>query len=704
MHPIFDDTDPRRTRRRRWRAVVVCVLAALLLSPAARADTVQSSTPFSFAHTGSVSSGLISIGGTFNQSTVSSSPTLTLPQFNVALGRLTGVTVTVTTTTASFAVSPSGLLSLVSGASATRTLDYALTAGTVTGSGANAVTTSGPSLITLLGLGSAEIGGAPLSVTRNYTLASDLAQFSGSGTFTVKLTATDALSVTTLISAFNGAGFNGAGTYAGTIGVTYTFTPAQTVAGFVYGDVNHDSAMGAGEAGSGQAATVKLTAYAAGTCQAPALQAVPANPTTGAYSLGLVDAGTYCLILDDNATASDVTPGRPVGTVGTEAAGGIRLVTVAATSAVAAQNFGLFAGASIGGRVFIDNGAGGGTANDGIPNGAEAGTSAAPITVQSSGTTVASATADGDGRYTAWIPSSITGVLTIAQPLAGAVVATGGSAGTTGGSYARATHATTFTVVAGVASTGVNFGAVPLNTLLPDTVGTAAAGTVVTFAHTFTAGSAGTVTFTTSAVATPAAIAFVEAVIRDVNCNGLVDAGEPLVTAPIAVVAGQMVCVVVRESVPAGAPLDAQNAVGLSAAMTYTGATPTLSTTVARTDTTIVTTANVLQLTKQVRNVTQATGFTTSNNASPNDVLEYQIVVSNPSPGDVTAIVVNDATPTYTAFVSASCPGSLPVGIGACAVSLQPSVGAQGPVRWTFTGSLASGAQLGVTYQIRVNP
>jgi hypothetical protein len=36
-------------------------------------------------------------------------------------------------------------------------------------------------------------------------------------------------------------------------------------------------------------------------------------------------------------------------------------------------------------------------------------------------------------------------------------------------------------------------------------------------------------------------------------------------------------------------------------------------------------------------------------------------------------------------------------------VTTQPAVGAQGALKWTFTGSLASGAQLIVTYRVKVD-
>ena len=483
--------------------------------------------------------------------------------------------------------------------------------------------------------------------------------------------------------------------------VTVLGTPS--LAGSVYADVNHNTTLDTGESGTGVSGLyVKIAASVAGSCVAPATSAAAVDPTTGAYSIGAIATGSYCLILDNNNTLTDVTPSRPTGWVGTEAASGIRQVTVT-TTALDPQNFGLYNGASLTGRVFTDNGAGSGTANDGIPNGGETGVAASTVNVLSGATTVTTTTTDGSGNYTLWIPAATTGSLAISGSLANATVATGGSAGTTGGTYARTSNATTFTVTAGQAYSGVNFGSVSANTLLPDGIQTAAPGSTASFAHAFTAGSAGTVTFSTASTPAPSTVLFNEALVRDSNCNGVADAGEPFVTAPIAVTAGQVVCVIVRESIPAGAPLGAQSAVVLSAAMNYSGASPALSATVKRTDTTVVSVPNVLQLAKQVRNVTQSTAFATSNSASPNDVLEYQLTVNNPSPGAVTVIVINDSTPAYTGFVSASCPGTLPAGVTACSVTAQPTVGAQGALQWNLTGSLGSGAQLAATYQIRVN-
>ena len=61
------------------------------------------------------------------------------------------------------------------------------------------------------------------------------------------------------------------------------------------------------------------------------------------------------------------------------------------------------------GKVFIDNGAGGGTANDGVFNGGETGGAGAIVRLLSSNgaTTYASANVGGDGRYRVSIPASV---------------------------------------------------------------------------------------------------------------------------------------------------------------------------------------------------------------------------------------------------------------------------------------------------------
>ena len=240
-----------------------------------------------------------------------------------------------------------------------------------------------------------------------------------------------------------------------------------------------------------------------------------------------------------------------------------------------------------------------------------------------------------------------------------------------------------------------------VNVFQPDGAQTGMPGTVVSYPHTFNAGLAGTVSFSTSAVAIPAVPGWTQTIYRDTDCNGVINGAEgsaPL-TGPIAVNAGDVVCIVVRDSIPATAPYNAQNAISVNA--TFNG-----SQVITRHDTTTVGSAAGagLVLAKSVRNVTLGTGAGTANTARPGDVLEYTITYTNTSSGTVNAIVITDATPAFTTYLSASCGAPLPATLTGCAVTAQPAVNGAGSVVWTLGGSLLSNGSGAVLYQVKVAP
>lgn len=492
--------------------------------------------------------------------------------------------------------------------------------------------------------------------------------------------------------------------YGDDIGCVFTNTPFPGIAGTVYNDLNHNLHIDPGESGTSLTGLyVKLAPLSGGVCQSPAAGAAAVNATTGAYVEPGVSPGSYCLILDGNNTLGDVTPSLPSGWVGTEASSGIRQVTMGSTSPPV-QNFGLYQGMTLSGIVFADTGVGSGIANNGVRDGGETGIASVTVNALSGSTNVGSAATDGGGVYTVWVPATVSGSVVITPAAPTGYLATGGSAGSSGGSYSR--PSVTITASSGLTGTGVNFGLVPPNTLAPDGAQSATPGSVLFYAHQFVAGSGGTVTFSSAATAAPVVAGWSELLYRDANCNGQLDTGETQVTGTIAVTAGQTLCLLVKEFVPATAPLNAQNKVIVSAAFSYSNASPALAATQARTDITTVTLAGALRLVKLVSNQTQGSGAGTSNNASPGDTLRYQLTVSNPGSHPISQLVVTDATPAFTQFVSAACPApaSLPAGLTACSVSSKPAVGAQGEVSWTFVGSLAPGATTEVSYQVTVSP
>ena len=496
-----------------------------------------------------------------------------------------------------------------------------------------------------------------------------------------------------------GAGPDPGGSAGGNGSVT--LTPLYIVSGAVYADANHNGSPDAGETGTGISGLyVKMATYSAGACQSPALAAAAVNSSTGIYTLPALATGTYCVVLGNGATLGNLTPYVPAGWLGTQNPTGMVIISTAANAGLPVD-FGLFNGSSAALTVFADTGAAGGTANDGVRNGGEPALGGVAVTAVAGGAPVATATTAGNGTALLWLPASVVGTTVTVMPTAPAGdVATGGSAGTSGGSYGR--PAVTFTPGSGVGYTGLAFGLVPANAFAPTGMQTVQAGGTVFYPHTFTAGSAGSVSFTVTAAASPALAGWSEQLFLDAACSGVFAAGDPAITAPIGVTAGQAVCVLVKEFAPATAPTGAQNRATVSATLVYSGGAAPANGVMTLADTTTVVVGGGTPLVKQVQNLTLGGAYGTSNSALPGQTLQYQLTFTNDGSVPLGTVVVDDSTPAFTSFVKAQCPGALPTGLTACSVTTAPPAGGQGALQWTFSGSLAAGAQVTVTYQVTV--
>jgi uncharacterized repeat protein (TIGR01451 family) len=203
------------------------------------------------------------------------------------------------------------------------------------------------------------------------------------------------------------------------------------------------------------------------------------------------------------------------------------------------------------------------------------------------------------------------------------------------------------------------------------------------------------VTFSTAGSATPNVPGWSEVVYNDVGCNGRFDAADPLITAGVALTAGQQLCILVKEFVPANAPVGGENTVTVTASFAYTNANPSLSASAARTDLTIVSRAGLTL----VKSVSVAS-------ALPGSVITYTITYTNNSAEALTNVVIRDATPAFTTYVAATC-GMPPAGL-TCTLPVSPAtapaVGGTGGITWNFGGSLTPGASSAVTFQVQVNP
>lgn len=458
-----------------------------------------------------------------------------------------------------------------------------------------------------------------------------------------------------------------------------------SVAGTVYNDTNHDARQQAGESGTGATLYAKLVASTQPA--GPAFAVVVVDPATGAFVFANVPVASYSLVINTASAAANVVAAAPSGWIATEAPSLTRPVTVNADSS--GERFGLFRGSKLSGSVFKDNGAGGGVANNGVRDGGELAIAGASLRLtDSGGSTVHDSGQSADnGGFTLWIPFAAgAGPLKLTQVGSSDVVSVSGAAGTTGGTYTRADDTLAFTHLSGSNYTGVAFGDAAANRFDPDGQQTGVAGSTLYFAHTYTAGSAGSLNVSATAPVTPG---WATTLHVDLNCNGGLDSGEPALLAPMAVVAEQKVCIIAKVFVPATAPYNSRHPVALTAQLAY--ANTALVGEQVRNDVVIVGNASEAGL-KLIKVVDKAI-------ATAGELITYTITYINDSTSPIGAMKIFDLTPTYTVFSSASC-GIPPSAALACSVGTAPAVGATGRIEWTFVGELGSGARGTVSFVV----
>jgi len=478
-------------------------------------------------------------------------------------------------------------------------------------------------------------------------------------------------------------------------GLTVTAVAAGVnVSGLVYNDANNNGLLdGAEDWTAGVDMYAKLATFNGSACVTPVLSTLTLSAPAGSFVFPNVSNGDYCLILSTDNNVNSVLASVPSGWSNVIPTDGILHVTVNGND-VTNQNFGLYHANSLSGIVFKDDGIGGGTANDGVKNGSETGIPGVVVkATDATGSIVyASTITRGDGSYILALPATANGVVKIVETNLSTYISTGASIGDTGdGVYNRAADAITFTYNSGTSYTGLNFGDVPESGLNNDGMRYALPGAVVFFPHTFIANTNGDVSFSTTNVASPANPLWTDMLYEDTNCNAQIDGGEPVISNPVAVTTGQSYCLLLKQFTPSNAPFDARNVVTVQAAFVYANATPGINATYTRTDTTIIGNEGLTL----IKSVDKA-------QALPGDTITYTIVYTNPTSGLLDNLIINDVTPAYTTFTSASC-GVLPFNLTVCTI-VDPGVGNPGPLKWQMTGTLAPASSGSVSYTVTVTP
>ena len=201
----------------------------------------------------------------------------------------------------------------------------------------------------------------------------------------------------------------------------------------------------------------------------PSCAPSPSPPVPATTSCLTSPPGSYRIIVTNTAVA--ITASAPSPWLFRGPVTGERPVTLTITD-YRNQDFGLYKGRPVSGVVFLDNGAGGATANNGRKTGGEPGIPGVTVRLL----TAALVELDrvetaADGTFVLYVPDTIAdnAGLIVEEINPANHLSTGGFRGTpASGTYTRTTDRLAYNHSTATARTGIEFGDVPNNALLTD--------------------------------------------------------------------------------------------------------------------------------------------------------------------------------------------------------------------------------------------
>lgn len=431
-----------------------------------------------------------------------------------------------------------------------------------------------------------------------------------------------------------------------------------------------------------------------------ALQAVTVS-TTGTFNFTNIPShGTYTIILSTNNATNTFNPSFPnANWIYTSPIDYTRSNVVTTGSNLTNQNFGLYNGSRISGKVIKDDGFNGAvaTANDAILNAAEVGIAGVTMSLRNStgGTTYSTTTTDSNGNFVLYTntPTATLRIYENANPAG--YLSVNANVGTTGGTYTIGGEFISFAYTQYTDYSGVIFSDVPGNTFTPTPLSQSGSSLApVYFPHTFIPGSGGSLnltTFSRSQTTWPTPIAY----FRDVNCDGLYDAGDTVISGAFNVFAGEAVCVLVRDTIPATAVNGTTDVVVTRATFTFTNSVGPVTTTHNVTDTTIVALANLSTSTKTVLDLN-------GGDVMPGDILRYTITLTETNGNAATAVTVTDNIPANVNAITAASIRSFP--LGATNASTYVGTGSNNTGFLNITGiNIPAGGSVTIIFEVTVS-
>ena len=257
--------------------------------------------------------------------------------------------------------------------------------------------------------------------------------------------------------------------------------------------------------------------------------------------------------------------------------------------------------------------------------------------------------------------------------------------------------------------------------ITPNHTGQTTAGGIVTYVHTIT--NTGNVlegdgvASTVALVAADAQAGFTTVVYWDKNNNGVLDAGDPVVTSlaqltggtngantAAGLAPGASATLIVKVTAPAGASAGLADSTTLTATTTGmisgiaapAAAIATDASTVVGSQVTLVTTQALDANCDGVADTAFSVNAITSG-ALPGGCIRYTVTATNAGPAAVTGLVITNATPPLTTY-HAMVPAATSIG-----TVTAPASGASGSVQATV-GTLAAGQSAVLTFGVRITP